>query len=52
VAIRSAQADSEDNLTQIQILIARRLEKLGHREHLTVAWQPAASPRGIPAPGR
>lgn len=33
-----AEADSEDTLTQIQTLIAARLEKLGHREQLTVTW--------------
>jgi hypothetical protein len=34
-----AEADTEDTLTQIQTLVAARLEKLGHREQLTVTWQ-------------
>lgn len=34
-----AEAGSEDTLAQIQTLIAARLEKLSHREHLTVTWQ-------------
>ena len=43
-----AEADSEDNLTQIQDLIARRLQNFGRREHLTVTWQPAQAPGGTP----
>jgi hypothetical protein len=39
-----AEADSADTLTRIQNLIAARLEKLGHREHLTVTWHPAQEP--------
>jgi hypothetical protein len=39
-----AEADSEDNLTQIQDLIAGRLQKFGRREHLTVTWRPAHAP--------
>jgi hypothetical protein len=34
-----AEAADEDSLSQIQHLIAGRLENFGRREHLTVAWQ-------------
>ena len=43
-----AEADSEDNLTQIQDLVARRLQKFGRREHLTVTWRPTYGPGGTP----
>lgn len=34
-----AQAADEDNLRQIQDLIASRLERFGRRDQLTVTWQ-------------
>ena len=48
VLMLRAEADSEDNLTQIQDLIAGRLEKFGRREHLTVTWRPTDGPGGTP----
>ena len=48
VLMLRAEADSEDNLTQIQDLIAGRLEKFGRREHLTVTWRPTYGPGGTP----
>jgi hypothetical protein len=38
-----AEADSGENLQRIQDLLTARLEKIGRRDHLTVAWRPAAS---------
>lgn len=35
------EADSSDNLAQIQELVAKRLEGFGRRERLTVTWQTA-----------
>lgn len=35
-----AEAGDEESLARIQELIGRRLEKLGHREGLTVTWHP------------
>jgi hypothetical protein len=43
-----AEADSQDTLTQIQDLIAGRLQKFGRREHLTVTWRPAHGPGDTP----
>jgi hypothetical protein len=43
-----AEADSEDNLTQIQDLIAGRLQKFGRREHLTVTWRLTDGHGGTP----
>jgi len=34
------EAATEENLQQIQALLAARLEKIGGRDHLTVDWQP------------
>ncbi len=46
-----AEAADEENLQQIQDLVAGRLAKFGSREHLTVNWQraetPAAQPREV-----
>ncbi|MGH3397970.1 MAG: DUF2218 domain-containing protein [Streptosporangiaceae bacterium] len=33
-----AEAADEEGLARVQELIARRLEKLGHRDRLTVTW--------------
>lgn len=44
-----AEADSEENLQQLQDLVTERLEKFGRRDHLKVNWQrpqiPAVKPR-------
>jgi hypothetical protein len=39
-----AEAADEENLQQIQDLVAARLAKFGSREHLTVQWQRPATP--------
>ncbi|HEX4398579.1 MAG TPA: DUF2218 domain-containing protein [Trebonia sp.] len=36
-----AQAPGQDSLQRIQDLLTARLRKLGHREQLTITWQPA-----------
>ena len=50
-----AEADSEEHLRRIQDLVTTRLAKIGRRDHLTVNWQPPASPAAdapaIPPPG-
>ena len=48
LAIRAEAADQED-LRRIQDLLATRLEKFGHREHLTVTWQTATAEARITA---
>jgi len=48
VLMLRAEADTEDTLTQIQDLIAGRLQKFGRREHLTVTWRPTHAPVGTP----
>ena len=35
-----AEAADQESLARVQELIGRRLEKLGHREGLTVTWHP------------
>lgn len=34
-----AEATNEENLRRMQELIARDLERIGRRDHLTVNWQ-------------
>jgi hypothetical protein len=43
-----AEADSEDNLTRIQDLIAGRLQTFGRREQLTVTWRQTQPLGGTP----
>lgn len=39
-----AEADSEENLQQLQDLVTERLEKFGRRDHLKVNWQRSEAP--------
>jgi hypothetical protein len=39
-----ADADDADDLQRLQDLVARDLERFGHREHLTVTWHPVDRP--------
>lgn len=39
-----AEAANENDLRQIQDLVAGRLEKIGRRDHLTVTWQRSEAP--------
>ena len=39
-----AEAANEENLQQVQDLIARNLERFGRREHLQVTWQKPGTP--------
>jgi hypothetical protein len=43
-----AEAIDEKNLQQIQDLLGGRLEKIGRRDHLTVAWQRPDAPTAQP----
>jgi hypothetical protein len=43
-----AEADGPDDLRRIQRMLTARLESFGRREHLTVTWQPPASPSAQP----
>ena len=43
-----AEATDEGSLTQIQDLLAGRLEKFGRREHLTVTWRRTQHPQDAP----
>ncbi len=38
-----AEAADEESLRRIQALLTTRLQDLGRREHLTVAWRPATA---------
>ncbi|SEP53316.1 DUF2218 domain-containing protein [Amycolatopsis saalfeldensis] len=42
--ILRAEADTDNNLQQIQRLLAARLEKIGRRDELTVVWQRLDAP--------
>ena len=42
LTVRAEAADKE-SLRRIQDLLTTRLQDLGHREHLTVAWRPATA---------
>jgi hypothetical protein len=44
-----AEADTQEQLQRIQRLVAARLEKIGRRDGLTVAWQPAQQYQDPPA---
>jgi hypothetical protein len=44
-----AEAADEENLQQIQDLVAGRLATFGSREHLTVSWQRPETPAVQPA---
>lgn len=45
-----AEADDPDHLQRIQDGIARRVERIGRRDGLTVTWQPALPEPAPPAP--
>jgi hypothetical protein len=42
------EADSEANLRRMRELITSRVEKIGRRDHLTVAWQQREAPAALP----
>jgi hypothetical protein len=44
-----AEAADEENLRQVQDLVAGRLAKFGRREHLTVNWRQTETP-AVPCP--
>lgn len=44
--ILTAEADDQQNLDQIQEGLARRLERIGRRDQLTVTWSRAPEPMG------
>jgi hypothetical protein len=46
-----AEADSEENLQQIQDLVTVRLETIGRRDHLTVNWHRTQAPAAAPGEG-
>jgi hypothetical protein len=43
-----AEAANEENLQQIQDLVAKRLARFGSREHLKVNWQQLEAPAAAP----
>lgn len=45
------EADSEEDLQRMRDLITGRIEKIGRRDHLTVAWQQSAAPSESPGTG-
>jgi hypothetical protein len=45
--LRAEAADAE-NLRRIQDMLTTRLENLGRREHLTVAWRQPSDPAAYP----
>lgn len=45
------EADSEEDLQRMRDLIVGRIEKIGRRDHLTVAWQQPAAPSESPGAG-
>ena len=46
-----AEADTTENLRQIQDLVTARLQKIGSRDHLTVNWRPAEATAVQPGEG-
>lgn len=50
LALRAEAADPA-RLRQVQEGVARRLERIGRRDALTVSWQPAPEPSPGPSPG-
>lgn len=50
--VMRAEAATEEDLQRMRDLIAARVEKIGRRDHLTVAWrQPPEAPSTLPGAG-
>lgn len=50
--VMNVEAAAEEDLQRLRDLIAARVEKIGRRDHLTVAWrQPPEAPSALPGTG-